>query len=204
MEYTAELAKQCEAFSKIVLSTDDEKIAQVGKACGLDVPFMRPSDLAQDSTPTLPVIQHALQYYESIGDSYDAICLLEVTSPFRRLTFLEEAIQKFISLDADSLVSVLPVPATYNPHWTFEEDALGYLKIATGETQIIPRRQALPKAYHRDGSIYLTKAEWIRKGSLYGEKMTFLENDPLFSVNIDTMEDWKEAEDWLQTNSASI
>lgn len=202
LDYTAKIAKQSSLITKVVLSTDDEAIAKVGEASGLEVPFLRPAELALDTTPTLPVVQHALDYYSSIGEDYDAVCLLEVTSPFRTVAFLDQAIKKFIDLDADSLVSVLEVPATYNPHWTFEENKDGYLAISTGEGQIIPRRQALPKAYHRDGSVYLTKASIIRSGSLYGSKMTFLENDPKNYVNIDTLDDWKEAENWISLHGS--
>mgnify|MGYP006158964857 CR=1 FL=1 len=67
-------------------------------------------------------------------------------------------------------------------------------KIATGEATIIPRRQALPKAFHRDGSIYITKTEVIKNGSLYGNKIAYMESNPEFHVNIDTMEDWEKAE----------
>lgn len=200
LTYTSQLAKKSRLISKVMLSTDDSEIAQVGLRDGIEVPFLRPSELAKDSTPTLPVLQHALEYYASIGEHFDAICLLEATSPFRSLEFLEAAIAKFISTAADSLVSVLPVPLTYNPHWTFEEDAVGFLKIATGESTIIPRRQELPKAYFRDGSIYLTKSEVIKSGSIYGSKTTFLENDPIYYVNIDTQEDWIAAEEWLANN----
>jgi CMP-N-acetylneuraminic acid synthetase len=200
LAYTSRVAKKSHLISKVVLSTDDQEIAQVGMEEGIEVPFLRPSELAQDSTPTLPVLQHALAHYDSKGENFDAVCLLEVTSPFRTLDFLEASITKFISSGADSLVSVLPVPATYNPHWTFEEDAMGFLKIATGESKIIPRRQELPKAYFRDGSIYLTKSEVIRSGSIYGSKTTFLENDPLYYVNIDTFDDWIAAEEWMINN----
>jgi len=204
LAYTSRLAKKSRLISKIVLSTDDPEIAHVGLNEGIEVPFLRPSELAQDSTPTLPVLQHALEYYATMGEYFDAICLLEVTSPFRALEFLEAAIAKFISTDADSLVSVLPVPANYNPHWTFEEEDSGFLKIATGESKIIPRRQELPKAYFRDGSIYLTKSEVIKSGSIYGLKTTFLENDPLYYINIDTQEDWIAAEEWLVNNGGLL
>jgi N-acylneuraminate cytidylyltransferase len=91
------------------------------------------------------------------------------------------------------LVSVLPVPHEYNPHWTFEADAQGYLKIATGETQLISRRQELPIAYHRDGAIYITKSEIIKQGSLYGNRLVSIESNPDNYVNIDTPEDWESA-----------
>lgn len=201
LAYTAESAKSSVFLTKIVLSTDDEEIAETGRKWGFEVPFMRPSQLALDSSPTLPVIQHVLDYYSNLGEEFDAMCLLEVTSPFRMPGLIDRAIAKFIELDADALVTVLPIPASYNPHWAFEVDDKGYLQIATGEEKLIPRRQELPKAFHRDGSIYITKTSVVRQGSLYGSKLAFVENDPAFSINIDTIKDWEEAENWLLQNS---
>jgi len=197
LAYTAKSALTAKGLTKVVLSTDDTKIADIGRSLGLEVPFLRPADLAQDSSPTLPVIQHALDFYEKLGEKFDAVCLLEATSPFRYKGLIDDSISRFQSLDADALVSVLPIPATYNPHWSFEPDSSGYLHIATGETTIIPRRQELPKAFHRDGAIYLTKSNIIKEGSLYGRTLAFLENNSKCYVNIDTQQDWDEAEHWL-------
>lgn len=200
LAYTALVALASPLLSKVVLSTDDEKIAEVGRKWGLEVPFLRPNDLAEDGTPTLPVIQHALAYFESLGEHFDAVCLLQVTSPFRSMVLIEKSIETFKQSKADSLVSVLPVPETYNPHWTFEANHEGFLNIATGENQLISRRQDLPDAYHRDGSIYITATEILKNNSLYGQKMAFVVNDPNYYINIDTMEDWKAAEIWLKKN----
>jgi len=200
LAYTAERALASSLLSRVMLTTDDQGIADVGKSLGLEIPFLRPSELALDSSPTLPVIQHVLDYYQSIGEEFDAICLLEVTSPFRTFDLIDSAIKEFINSAADALVTVLPIPDTYNPHWAFEADHNGLLKIATGEEKIIPRRQELPKTYFRDGSIYLTKVSAIMCGSLYGERLAFLENDPENYINIDTYQDWTAAETWLETN----
>jgi len=125
------------------------------------------------------------------------VILLQVTSPFREEGFIDRAIEKFIQSEADALVSVLPVPHEYNPHWIFEADRNGNLRIATGENQIIKRRQDLPKAYFRDGSIYITKTEVIKQGSFFGNQLTYIESNPDLYVNIDTMDDWKKAEEML-------
>lgn len=198
--YTADSALNSNLLSKVVLTTDDSRIAEVGLEFGLEVPFLRPAELALDTSPTLPVIQHVLDFYKNNGEEFDAVCLLEVTSPFRKKGLIDKAISRFIELDPDALVSVLPIPDTYNPHWAFESDSKGYLRIATGEEKIIPRRQELPLTYHRDGSIYLTKSKVIIGGSLYGETLAYIENDPLYYVNIDTNEDWIAAEEWLRNN----
>ena len=138
---------------------------------------------------------HALNLLESKGRNYDAVCLLQPTSPFRQPGFIDEAIKKFINNDSDCLLSVLKVPHEYNPHWTFLENENGTLKIATGENEIIKRRQDLPNAYFREGSIYITKTAILReKHSFYGESIGFIESDPNYFCNIDTMKDWEIAE----------
>ncbi|MRX67895.1 N-acylneuraminate cytidylyltransferase [Flavobacterium resistens] len=195
LEYTAEIALKSDCFSDVILSSDDEAIIETGKKIGLSVPFTRPKYLAEDNTPTIDVIIHTLEWYQSQNIYFDAVCLLQITSPFRTVSFVNQAIEKFIKSDCDSLVSVLQVPHEYNPHWTFEVNAEGNLKIATGEDKIISRRQELPKAYHRDGSIYIIKTEVILKEhSLYGKSTAFIESDPEFYINIDTMQDWEKAE----------
>lgn len=196
--YTANAACQSKLVHKTILSTDDAEIIQVAKQFKIEVPFVRPEHLATDTATSIAVVQHAVEFMENKGEFYDAICLLQPTSPFREKGFIDAAIQKFIHAKTDSLISVLPVPHEYNPHWTFEENQNGTLKIATGEERIISRRQELPKAYHRDGSIYITKTEVIKKGSFYGDSMGFIENNPDFYVNIDTLKDWEIAEKILK------
>lgn len=167
----------------------------VAEGLGLEVPFKRPNNLAEDKSPTLPVIQHALNYYKNKGIHYDAVCLLQVTSPFRAECFIDQAIETFTNQRSDSLISVLEVPHEYNPHWTFKPNNKGTLEIATGDEQIITRRQELPPAYYRDGSIYITKSEIItEKDSLYGNSISYIKSDPKRHVNIDTINDWIKAE----------
>lgn len=194
IEYTAERALASTYLTKVIVSTDDIEIAAICSKVGIEVPFIRPDSLAQDNTPTLPVVQHALQHLQGQGESYDAVCILQPTVPFRKAGFIDDAIEQFLSVESDSLISVLPVPTEFNPHWVFEQDAFGFLKIATGDQTIIPRRQELPRAYIRDGALYLTKSTVILNGSLYGEKIAHIENDPSFHVNIDTRIDWEKAE----------
>ena len=199
LAYTAEAALTSSLITKVILSTEDEEIMQVGKTHGLEVPFQRPDDLAKDQSGSLGVVQHAVQYFEKQGEFFDAVILLQVTSPFRERGFIDQALEKFITSKADALISVLPVPHEYNPHWVFETDRHNNLKIATGEKQIIKRRQDLPEAYFRDGSIYITKTEVIKQGSFFGENLTYIESNPAKHVNIDTLEDWEKAEEMIKT-----
>lgn len=200
--YTIQTGLACKLLDTLIVSSEDEEIIGVSKNAGAVVPFIRPVELASDTAPTIDTVLHALHYFKSINQSFDAVCLLQATTPFRHLADLEAAIQAFISSDADSLISVKRVPHQFNPHWIFKEIAdTGFLKIATGEKEIISRRQDLPSAYYRDGAIYLTKTSIIlEKKSLYGDKIIhhLMTNSP--DINIDTMEDWKMAEQYLEQN----
>ena len=195
LAYTSEVASQSKYLCKVILSSDDEKTIEVAKTLNIEVPFIRPLELSADDTPTIDVVKHALTWFENWNVFYDAVCILQPTSPFRTVAFLDEAIAKFTDSGCDSLVSVQKVPHEYNPHWTFEVNANGNLQIATGEKQIITRRQELPNAFHRDGVIYITKTDVVQKqNSLYGESIAFLESPKEFYMNIDTREDWERAE----------
>lgn len=195
IEYTIESAKNAQLLSDFIVSTDDPEIAKVSRKAGADVPFLRPSYLASDQSSTLSVIEHAIQFLYEQGASYDAVCILQPTSPFRPSGLIDEAIEAFARSKADALVSVRAVPHEYNPHWTFEPDEKGLLRIATGEQDIISRRQDLPPAYIRDGALYLTLTEVVLgQKSLYGSTLAYIENHSERHVNLDTMQDWELAE----------
>ena len=199
LQYTWESAKNSKLLTKVILSSEDQEIIEVAKGLGLEVPFKRPEHLAQDATTSLEVLKHALQYFKEKGESFDAVCLLQPTTPFRESELIDKAIQKFISHSLDSLVSVREVPHEYNPHWIFEEME-GRLSIATGEKEIISRRQELPKAYFRDGAVYLTKISIILdQNSIYGRNIGFIDTTGSPYVNIDTPSDWEKAESILNT-----
>lgn len=194
LAWTAEAALAARRLSRVVLTTDDERIAEVGRACGLEVPFLRPAELARDETPTLPVLQHAVAELERAGDRFDAVCLLQPTSPFRRPEDVDGCIELLESAGLDAVISVLPVPPEHNPHWVYLRDGEGLLRLATGEEQPIPRRQELPPAFHRDGTVYVTRRDVLMAGnSIYGKRLGgYLIEAP--SVNLDTLDDWEQAE----------
>jgi CMP-N-acetylneuraminic acid synthetase len=194
--YTIEAGLATAEIDDLVVSTDSERIAEISKNAGANLPFLRPADLATDTSPSIDTVIHAVEFFVKKNVHFDAVCLLQPTCPFRTTEDIEEAVKTFKNQEADSLISVREVPHQYNPHWTFEADENGaFLSIATGEKDIIPRRQELPKAYHRDGSIYIVKTSvLLEKRSLYGEKIAFhLSQNPI-DVNIDTLEDWAKAE----------
>lgn len=193
--YTFDAAIQSRFIDKTILSTDSAPIADLAKATIIEVPFMRPTHLSADHTPTAVVIKHALSYFDKQSQHYDTICLLQPTCPFRSSGFADRCIQAFEASGADCLFSVKKVPHEYNPHWVFTPGTDGFLQVSTGDTTIIPNRQLLPPAYARDGSVYVFKADNIRHlNSIYGNTISYLESDSLWHVNIDTAADWDQAE----------
>jgi CMP-N-acetylneuraminic acid synthetase len=203
IQYTVEAAKSAKKLTSLILSSDDAAIIEVAKKLNLEVPFVRPKHLAEDKSPTLGVIQHALKFYEDQHIYFDAVCLLQVTSPFKTGKFIDKSIEKFIESKCDALVSVQKVPDEYNPHWTFKKDERGNLELFTGEKEIISRRQDLPEVYHRDGLIYITKTNvLLEQNSLYGSKLACIKSPSDYTINIDTIEDWNKAESFLNSNKA--
>ncbi|SRR5579884_2142164 len=198
LSYTAEAALSARLLTRVILSTDDEEIAEVGRRCGLEVPFLRPPELATDGAPTLPVVQHAVRALAQDGGRFDAVCLLQPTNPLRSPGQIDGCIELLVDSGADSVITVLPVPPEYNPHWVYFAESDGTLRLSTGEEAPISRRQDLPPAFHREGSVYVTRTDVIINGnSLYGRRIVGYPADSNSSVNIDAPEDWERAEELL-------
>jgi CMP-N,N'-diacetyllegionaminic acid synthase len=195
LAWTAETALRASSLARVVLSTDDDEIAAIGRAYGLDVPFTRPAELATDRSASLGVLQHAVGWLEQAGDRYDAICLLQPTNPLRTAELIDRCVVRLRETGADSVISVLPVPAEHNPHWVYFAAGDGSLRLSTGELAPIPRRQDLPPAFHRDGSVYVMRRDVLmEQASLFGARVVGVETDPARSINIDTFDDWTRAE----------
>ncbi len=195
IHYTAASAAKSALLSTCIVSTDSQAIAASVQSFGIQAPFIRPPALALDSTPSIDVVVHALNYFESNNIFFDAICLLQPTSPFRLPGFIDDCIKKFIDTNADTLFSTQPVPHTYHPNWVFKKTEHDFLVHACGNEEMIAQRQLLPEAYIRDGSIYIVKTTCVQgRKTFYGNKMTHLPSPPQWYVNIDTPHDWERAE----------
>jgi CMP-N-acetylneuraminic acid synthetase len=203
LQYTAEAALSARRLSRVILSTDDEEIAECGHACGLEVPFLRPTVLAEDTTPMLPVIQHALAWAREAGQVWDAVCILQPTVPLRRAPEIDACIALLDRPAVDSAMTVVPVPDKYNPSWVYWRTREGLLRLATGDDTPVPRRQDLGTAYHRDGSVYAIRSSVVeQRHSLYGHRIAACLTDPSRAINIDTPADWRRAERWLRQHAA--
>ncbi len=193
--YTIDSAKRSMLISDLIVSTDNQEIAEVARQYGAEVPFMRPKELAEDGTPHLPVMQHAIRFMEEkLGKKFDYVVILQPTSPFRTAEDIDETLGVLIKKGADSAVSLVEIESAEHP-----------MKIKKIENDLVVQycmkeeegicRQDLPIAYKRNGSVYAMKRDLIIKDNrLYGEKIVghFIPKER--SIDIDYPFDWVRAE----------
>ena len=159
LAYTAEAALAARSLARVVLSTDDEEIALVGRDYGLEVPFLRPAELARDDTPSLPVVQDVVRRLEAAGDRFDAVFTLQPTNPLRQAADIDGAIALLERTGADSVISFVDVGERHPARMKFIDDQGRVVDPPFAETFEGQRRQDLPKLYLRDGSVYVTRRD---------------------------------------------
>ena len=190
--YSIDVAREFTTDDNICVTTDDDGIIKVVEEYGLKVPFKRPDYLATDTCGSNEVIQHAYQFFAEKGIQYDAILLLQPTSPFRKVEFLKEAVAVY----DDSIDMVTSVKlSSCNPYYDgFEEDADGLLRISKGDGTI-ERRQDAPSVWQQNGSIYVINPKSLmEKGMAHFTKIRKYAMSEFYSVDIDNPFDWKVAE----------
>lgn len=172
-----------ETCDQTYVTTDDPNIGLLASQYGASV-VLRPKELAQDDTPMLPVVQHAL---DTIDDDPDAVVLLQPTQPLRTPKHVWDGLA-WLEDEWDSVVSVVPIPDHYSPELA--------VKVEDGRLLMNfehKRRQEAAEAYVRDGTFYITRSWAIRKGTLYGRSRAYVMH-PSETETIDSMEDWFRAE----------
>lgn len=191
IEYTIEAALGAFPKDVICVSTDDIKIKECAEKAGLDVPFLRPAELAADTSGTYEVLLHAVNFYESRGYYPDVLILLQATSPFRNAQQIKDA----LSCYDDTLDMVVSVKETKsNPYYVlFEENEAGHLKKVKENN--FTRRQDCPQVWEYNGALYVINVKSLKQASL-GEftKVKKYVMDEITSHDIDTPLDWLIAE----------
>lgn len=188
LAYTCEAALNCKQLSRVVLSTDDEEIASVGRQLGIEVPFIRPQELAQDNTPSFAVAEHAIEWLRHDGWEPDLLVLLQPTSPLRRACHIDESLSLLESSGADTVVSVVQVPHRFNPYSLMRLEN-GALRDFSPEPVSFDRynRQNLPRLYARNGPAILASRVpvMLSNRSFYGPKVAGYEMSEEDSLDID-------------------
>jgi N-acylneuraminate cytidylyltransferase len=190
--YSIEAARESQLFDKIIVSTDDEQIAEVARKYGAEIPFMRPKELADDFTGTNAVVKHAIQWFKDRNESIQYACCIYATAPFVQTKYLKQAFDKLISTGKDYVFSVttfaFPIQRAIKVNQKGEVDPFFPEYVSS-------RSQDLEEAFHDAGQFY------------WGKWDAFLKDKPLFSCqscpeiiprylvqDIDTIEDWQQAE----------
>ncbi len=200
IEQALDAAKELEGQHTldVLVSTDDAELAQIARDYGAQVPFIRPEELAQDTTATEPVIEHAIDFYTQAGQRPDAVMLLQATSPVRLPGTLARAVRQFAESDSDSMVGVIPIGPFI---WAATEPPT-----AQYEVMARPRRQELTREtfrYRENGSMYITKTELYETiHNRLGGKIELFMLDEVEGVDIDAMIDFTVAEHQLQATLA--
>lgn len=195
IEYAIEAASRCRRLTETIVSTDSEEIADVARRAGATVPFLRPGHLAQDDTPHLPVVQHALAEMERLRDTpYDLVVTLQPTSPFRLPEDIDGTIAALLDTDADSAVSVCDMPAASHPIKAKRLEGSLVVPYCVPEPEGL-RRQDLPPAYRRSGAVYVARRALVMEsGRFYGDRVAAHVVPGERSIDIDTPLDWALAE----------
>jgi N-acylneuraminate cytidylyltransferase len=191
IHYTIKAAQQIFENSFICVSTDDTEIKEVAELTSLYVPFLRPKELASDTSGSYEVLLHAVDFYAKQGYEADTLILLQPTSPFRTSKQIEETLKLYYE-DIDMVVSVKETKS--NPYYSlFEEDKNGFLQ-KSKESNFI-RRQDCPKVWEYNGAIYIINVASLKKQPLSTfKKVVKYEMDDFSSHDIDTLFDWDMAE----------
>lgn len=180
--------------SRIILSTDDAEIADVARRLGLDVPYMRPAELATDTAGSREVMLDVMDWAEEQGMEFDCVVLLQPTSPFRTVEDVERAVETFFREHPDMAVTVKEASA--NPYYNcFEADeATGGLRVSKGDG-LLTRRQDAPKAWEFNGAVYVISPESLRAMPMGAfPRRLGVEMPAERSVDLDTPLDWAVAE----------
>lgn len=190
--YSIEAARECGLFDRIIVSTDDEEIADTALSLGAEIPFMRPKELSDDYTPTIPVIAHAVQTLQSQGHNIEAACCIYATAPFIRASDLIDAHQAMMTHQKGYAFPVTTFPFPIQRALMREED--GEIAMCYPE-HFSTRSQDLKEAYHDAGQFYWgTPEAWLSAKPLFSDSATTIVLPRHLVQDIDTPEDWTRAE----------
>jgi len=191
MAWSIDAALQSAYISKTIVSSDDQQILAVAAEYGAQ-PLLRSKDLATDSSPTAPLVVHALEHYQALGEKFDYMVLLQPTSPLRQSKDIDQAIEQMIEQKASALISVF-IPK-HTPFKAFKENAQGFLEGLVDNETPFKRRQDLPPTYMPNGAIYIVAvASFLKSHQLFTDNTIPYIMPESQSLDIDTLDDMAQA-----------
>lgn len=203
--WTIEAAIAASGLDRVIVSTEDEEIAAISRDHGAEVPFMRPSELAEDDSTTLAVLHDTVFRLETEqGYRPDAVMTLQPTSPLRTSQHIDEAMSLFkADPNADSLVSCIEVPHIFHPRSVMKKRKDGYLWPYLDDPQPT-RRQDKEVVFARNGAaIYITETACLDRFVFGGNLLAYPMSDE-YSLDIDSEADFAVAEAFITQDSKSL
>jgi len=194
--WTLEAVQRAEIFNRIIVSTEDEEIAEIAREAGPFVPFMRPGLLATDTVSCDQVALSVIEILENQGEKFDTICIALPTCPFRSSKHVREAHELFDSRPEPNLMSVTPFE--HQPFWAQGVDMNGCL-VPHFPEHFRLRRQDLPESYRPNGALHILDVTWFKEKGTYSELPVIgyvMPNE--CSFDIDTEGDLRAAECFLK------
>jgi len=201
LEWTIRQAQECYTPDCIAVSTEDKDLAEIACAAGAHV-VPRPRELSTDEATTAAVVEHLLEFLDPKNKLFDAIAILQVTSPLRNSDDIRASIELMRSTAYDSVISVFPITGDHPAKMYFLETSSG-IQVATpvAPAYETARRQELPRAYRRNGAIFITtRNHFEQTGHLWGGKTGIVEMPQARSIDIDTADDLKAAQQALNAS----
>lgn len=196
IQYTIEAALNSKTVSRVIVSTDDQAIANVAKNAGAEVPFIRPDYLASDTASAVDVYIHATEYLrDNSGEDISKFMILLPTAPLRSCNHIDEAYELFCSEKGDTLVSVKESETP--PSWFMMVDDFGRIKNAGFgiKEALVSNRQINDKYYVPNGAIYILDYYMLKeKRTYYSTNTVAYIMDRSVSIDIDTLDDFQYAE----------
>ena len=185
-------ARQCGLFDRIVVSTDDEEIAEAARQAGAEAPFGRPRELADDHTGTIAVIRHAIEWMRKQEWPVEAVCCIYPTAPLVAPADLVAAFDRLASGEHDFVFTATDYAAPILR--AFRETDDGGIEMFFPE-HFASRSQDLARALHDAGQFYWGRPDaWMNADSLFGPRSSVLRIPRWRVQDIDTPEDWDRAE----------
>lgn len=184
--YSIEAAKKSKYIDSIVVTTDSERIAEVAKRYGARVPFLRPDELAADTSKTIDAVLHAIRTLKSMGENYDTLVLLQPTQPLRTTDDIDKAIELYYENVENGLVSISPVDDSPLLIRSIDEDGKLINLLSQNSTC---RRQDMPNYYKVNGCIYINKIDELNENTSFNDNKVPFIMDKEHSIDIDEMSD---------------
>lgn len=191
--HTFKAAKKSDALTRLIVSTNDEEVIRLARQHQIEVPFIRPEEHASDTATDFDWIRHAVDELKKQGWQADCIVILRPTQPLRRPEDIGRAVSKIKELNCDSVRSLTKVK--HHPYWMKKLDgslAVPFLELGHPEEKL--RSQDLPELYCLNGVVDVIKVKNLGGNSLYGQRMGYIVIEKERAVDIDTEEDFREAE----------